>query len=104
MGGKGSPKQLLKQIDNDEKGEWKETAEKIFEEIDKDKSGVLEKEEYKSVMELMTAHAEKKYQGFVDRETIQVVLWARLDPDRDGKITKEEFLENVKKILDESDM
>merc|ERR1712129_57051 len=108
MGGKGSPKQLLKQIDDDEKGEWKEIAEKIFEEIDKDKSGALEKEEYKSVMELLTAHAEKKYDWCgIDtpglKELIQTNLYADLDPDSDGKITKEEFVENVKKFLDAND-
>eukprot|EP00992_Anisonema_acinus_P000686 TRINITY_DN10250_c0_g1_i6.p2 TRINITY_DN10250_c0_g1~~TRINITY_DN10250_c0_g1_i6.p2 ORF type:complete len:104 (+),score=46.43 TRINITY_DN10250_c0_g1_i6:59-370(+) len=93
---------MLKSIDGDNKGTDKE-IDKLFGMLDKDDSGVLTGDEYKTFFDEATKYmlADLKKAGHdYDDDTIRGWLQQWIDPNRDGKITKMELHRNLKAVLD----
>lgn len=83
-------------------------AEELFLHLDLDKTGALERQEYQQIMEALTSHAAARYdklgmRGAFSREDVRTSIQYDLDVDFDGEVSKEEFMNNVKKILVQMD-
>mmetsp|Transcript_18516 Transcript_18516/g.41947 ORF Transcript_18516/g.41947 Transcript_18516/m.41947 type:complete len:116 (-) Transcript_18516:89-436(-) len=108
--GDKDPKELLKSIDKAKGAKWQKEAEALFEKYDADKSGVLQGAEFKNVLKDLSDHVIKEYEetwAGMDvpwsKEDIKRNIEIDLDSDHDGEITKEEFMKNIKTIVDQID-
>eukprot|EP00992_Anisonema_acinus_P009381 TRINITY_DN5588_c0_g1_i1.p1 TRINITY_DN5588_c0_g1~~TRINITY_DN5588_c0_g1_i1.p1 ORF type:complete len:102 (+),score=23.53 TRINITY_DN5588_c0_g1_i1:48-353(+) len=76
---------------------------RLFKTLDKDKSGVLENAEYKTFIDeaakYMLSDLTKAGHDY-DDSTIRDWLKTWLDPNGDGKITRDELKANLKAVLD----
>ena len=81
--GKMSFKSLL----NDEK-QYNDYSDKVFEQVDTNKNGYLEKDELKKLIEQMVNKFKKDVAIPEDKVKSALEL---IDTDKDGKISKEEF-------------
>eukprot|EP01013_Petalomonas_cantuscygni_P030899 TRINITY_DN5698_c0_g1_i1.p1 TRINITY_DN5698_c0_g1~~TRINITY_DN5698_c0_g1_i1.p1 ORF type:complete len:104 (+),score=8.01 TRINITY_DN5698_c0_g1_i1:1-312(+) len=93
---------LLASIDSG-KGNVGGEVDKLFDLLDKDKSGVLEGKEYQSFMDEATKYMLgdlKKAGHNYDEPTIRAWLKQWIDANGDGKITRAELKANLKAVLD----
>merc|ERR1712129_234290 len=92
--------ELLDRIrDAGDEEQSKRAAEELFLHIDLDKTGALERREYQEIMEALTAHVAAKYNktgvhGAFSPEDVRT---------SEGMVSKEEFMNSVKKILAQID-
>jgi len=98
----GSEGKLLKQIDQG-KGHMDKEVDRLFELLDKDKSGVLEGAEYTHFMDAAYKYMEadfKKQGHHYDEATVRKWLKQWIDADGDGRITRHELRTRLKAVLD----
>merc|ERR1711957_222015 len=102
-----SPMDMLRAIDDDEHG-WQTTAAYLFDKYDEDSSGSLEKAEFKMLLEDLASHIIIDYNckygghGQVWRYDIKNTIKWDLDTDFSGELSKEEFMNNIKKKVYEN--
>eukprot|EP00993_Chasmostoma_nieuportense_P006486 NODE_7118_length_464_cov_98.154303_g6952_i0.p2 GENE.NODE_7118_length_464_cov_98.154303_g6952_i0~~NODE_7118_length_464_cov_98.154303_g6952_i0.p2 ORF type:complete len:104 (+),score=31.76 NODE_7118_length_464_cov_98.154303_g6952_i0:62-373(+) len=98
----GNAGKMLKNIDKGT-GNCDKEIDKLFNKLDKDKSGVLEGKEYDDFLNdaMKYMHSDLKKGGHqYDEPTIREWLKQWLDPNGDGKITRSELKQNLKAVLD----
>eukprot|EP00994_Dinema_validum_P005722 NODE_3917_length_510_cov_354.130152_g3342_i0.p1 GENE.NODE_3917_length_510_cov_354.130152_g3342_i0~~NODE_3917_length_510_cov_354.130152_g3342_i0.p1 ORF type:complete len:122 (-),score=61.79 NODE_3917_length_510_cov_354.130152_g3342_i0:145-456(-) len=100
MGGNASS--ILKKIDSDDKNTGKE-IDTLFDKLDKDKSGALQGTEYddffKMAADYMLSDLKKAGHDY-DNDTISSWLKTWIDPNGDGKVSRQELHDNLKAVLD----
>ena len=78
------------------KDEWMSFQERMFDALDKDKSGSLDETEFTQPFNENLAFATAAYaHGLMTKN-----MFTRIDANRDGKISREEFLSYHRKIFD----
>eukprot|EP00996_Jenningsia_fusiforme_P005094 NODE_5998_length_616_cov_423.155203_g5595_i0.p2 GENE.NODE_5998_length_616_cov_423.155203_g5595_i0~~NODE_5998_length_616_cov_423.155203_g5595_i0.p2 ORF type:complete len:104 (-),score=36.01 NODE_5998_length_616_cov_423.155203_g5595_i0:190-501(-) len=100
MGGNASS--ILKKIDQSG-GSTDKEIDKLFDKLDKDRSGSLDGKEYQAFFDDATKYmlADLKKSGHdYDEPTISGWLKQWLDPNGDGKVTRAELKANLKAVLD----
>ena len=80
-------KEAIKEIANDEV-KFNGYMDKIFEKVDKDENGFIEKQELETLIKEIALKFKKDFE--VPEDKVQSVL-EKIDTDGDGKISKEEF-------------
>lgn len=101
---------MLRAIDRGQRGAWADMAETFFDTFDIDRSGVLEKTECKKAVEQVSRYIAEKYREHKGSSVtpamigeIQNRIRREVDANNDGKISKEEFMQNIKRIVDDLD-
>ena len=102
--GNSSNKALLKKIDDHDGSKSLAEMSKLFAHYDKDKSGVLEGQEFKSLLDDLTeyffAKVEAQHPGTHNKEQVWNWLKAWLDPNSDNRCEKFEMEANLKKLME----
>lgn len=101
------PKVLLKNIDDDDTEAVKQKIEELFKTLDADGSGVLEGAEYDTLMKEFGIYVTREFDQklfYSDEEynVEDVKQWIKdaMDPDGDGRVTKEEMLNGTKQVTE----
>eukprot|EP00669_Euglena_mutabilis_P006959 TRINITY_DN239_c0_g1_i1.p1 TRINITY_DN239_c0_g1~~TRINITY_DN239_c0_g1_i1.p1 ORF type:complete len:121 (-),score=43.42 TRINITY_DN239_c0_g1_i1:193-522(-) len=105
MGGGHSHHSALQRIDQQHGGALN-YVDKLFTQYDRDRSGVLEGHEYQSLINDVTDFMVEDFrrQGHhYDRHVVHGWVQHSLDPNRDGRITRRELENNLKRVLDEGE-
>ena len=79
----------LKNLISTNNTKFTDITSSAFDKYDKDKSGYIEQAELKEVINDMANHLNKSTN--IDEETVKKVL-ETMDTDKDGKMSKEEFI------------
>jgi len=90
--------------------DWLQVAKELFEKYDVDRNGTLEKQEFRLLLDDLATHVCREYDdksggadsSYSQAEIRQKLKW-ELDTDFSGKVSKQEFLSNVKGIMDDID-
>ncbi len=82
------------------KDEWTSFQEKMFDALDQDKSGFIDEKEFTATEHDNFAFATAAYA----RGLMTKTMFAKIDANGDGKISREEFLAYHRKIFDMLDM
>eukprot|EP00927_Polykrikos_kofoidii_P033086 TRINITY_DN28017_c0_g1_i1.p1 TRINITY_DN28017_c0_g1~~TRINITY_DN28017_c0_g1_i1.p1 ORF type:complete len:164 (+),score=33.58 TRINITY_DN28017_c0_g1_i1:115-606(+) len=101
---------LLKKLDDSTPGTTEQIVDEIFSKFDKDKSGVLEKKEFKAMLEEVATYVTREYDkrwgdtgmDYSKEDFKQRFKW-EFDKNFDGVVSKDEFSSTLKTLLDQVD-
>eukprot|EP00992_Anisonema_acinus_P009632 TRINITY_DN5830_c0_g1_i1.p2 TRINITY_DN5830_c0_g1~~TRINITY_DN5830_c0_g1_i1.p2 ORF type:complete len:120 (+),score=43.00 TRINITY_DN5830_c0_g1_i1:70-429(+) len=95
--------QALAKIDELEGADADKLIDKLFDELDKDKSGVLDGEEFQHFLSEAAKYMQRdlaKQGRQYDVDTLRCWIKQWIDPNGDGKVSRAEMKVNLKGILD----